>query len=134
MTVRAPSAGGFTLIEVLVAFAILSLTLAALYGMFGQSAKRAHLASVQRTALLVASARLTEAETIRPIRLGRQSGEEQGFRWESEVTLVDNAKVAAMQPRQRIAIEVRVLREGPAAVPPIVLRTERLVNADAFAN
>lgn len=85
LRVRFPSsssARGFTLIEVLVAFAILALTLAALLQVFATGLRSADAIDRHLMATMLARSVLDDVGTEIPIVAGEQSAEiEQGYRW-----------------------------------------------------
>ncbi len=77
---------GFTLLEVLVAFAILTLALAALYEAMVSSAVRAAVIAHRRPALAIARSLLAEY-SVQPNWVARTiEGEEYGFRWSVVIT------------------------------------------------
>jgi general secretion pathway protein I len=73
--------GGFTLIEVLVALAILGVSLAAIYEAFGTGLRNERQTRLYEDALALAEARLAQAGTELPAEVGRWNGEENGFQW-----------------------------------------------------
>lgn len=76
------SARGFTLIEVLVAFAILALTLAALMQVFAAGLRSTDAVDRHLMATMLAKSVLDDLGTEIPIAAGESSGEiEQGYRW-----------------------------------------------------
>lgn len=76
------SAGGFTLIEVLVAFAILALTLAALMQVFTAGLRNSDAVDRHLMATMLARSVLDDLGAEIPIIAGERSGEiEQGYRW-----------------------------------------------------
>jgi general secretion pathway protein I len=101
---------GFSLLELVVAFAILALSLGALYQVFGSSARRALLAQEYMRAVELADAKLAEPGITAPLGPGFQSGEgADRFRWQRSVEFA----AASPQPAQqgpllyRITVEVR---------------------------
>jgi general secretion pathway protein I len=82
---RPPSSSsgrGFTLIEVLVAFAILALTLAALMQVFTAGLRSADAVDRHLMATMLARSILDDLGAEIPIITGERSGEiEQGYRW-----------------------------------------------------
>ena len=79
--------GGFSLLEVLVAFVILSLVATALFRLFGGALGNAAAASDWSRALLVAQTRLVVAASALPLREGADQGSETDgrIRWETKV-------------------------------------------------
>ncbi len=78
---------GFSLLEVLVAFVILSLVATALFRLFGGALGNAAAASDWSRALLVAQTRLAVAANALPLREGADQGTEVDgrIRWETRV-------------------------------------------------
>jgi general secretion pathway protein I len=78
---------GFSLLEVLVAFVILSLVATALFGLFGGALRNASTAEDWSRALLVAQSRLAEAASAQPLREGTAAGTEADGRiaWQTAV-------------------------------------------------
>ena len=82
------SQGGFSLLEVLVAFAILALTLGVLLRIFGGGARSAGLADEHTRAVLHAESLLATVGTENPVAIGELQGEfEDGYRWTLRITL-----------------------------------------------
>ena len=67
-------AAGFSLLEVLVAFVILSLVATALFGLFSSALKNASAADDYSRAVLVAESAMAEAASTRPLRAATQQG------------------------------------------------------------
>lgn len=77
---------GFTLIEVLVAFSILSLTLAALFSLFSTSTRNTQVGDEYSYAVLLAESKLAELGITEPLRPGFTRGRFDGsFQWEMRV-------------------------------------------------
>ena len=82
---RAPGDGGFTLLEVLVAFAIAAPALALLLGQGVQSVTSAQAAARYREAVSRAQSRL-DALVDQALAAGDRSGEDgHGFRWRTRI-------------------------------------------------
>jgi general secretion pathway protein I len=76
------SARGFTLIEVLIAFAILALTLAALMQVFGAGLRSSDAVDRHLMATMLARSILDDLGAEIPIAAGERTGEiGQGYRW-----------------------------------------------------
>lgn len=75
------SARGFTLIEMVIAFAILGLTLTVLYGVFEGSLSRIRHDTLFREGTLLAQSLLARTGTEWPLADGTHNGESEGFRY-----------------------------------------------------
>lgn len=74
--------GGFTLIEVLVAFMILTLTLSVLFRIFSTGLRNVAISAEYARAMLIAESQLAEAGISSPLELGVTAGESgERFRW-----------------------------------------------------
>jgi general secretion pathway protein I len=79
---------GFTLIEVVVAFAILALTTGVLYESFGWSLRSTAALQKQEAAWLAAQSLLAELRASDVLTPGHTSGQTvQGLNWTTEITL-----------------------------------------------
>ena len=78
---------GFSLLEVLVAFVILSLVATALFNLFGGALRNASASEEWSRALLVAQSRLAEAANVQPLKEGTTGGTEPDGRiaWQAVV-------------------------------------------------
>lgn len=106
------ASAGFSLIEVLVAFVILALTLSVMMRIFSGGLRNVDLADDYSRALLLAETRLAEL-SVQPVE-GEASGEFDGkYRWRSTIhPWVDDAGApgagAQPLPVRLMEIEVRV--------------------------
>ncbi len=74
---------GFTLIEILVAFMILTLSLTVLFRIFSGGLRNVELSSNYTQAVLVAESQLAAAGITAPLETGESSGEwGERFRWQ----------------------------------------------------
>jgi general secretion pathway protein I len=131
---------GFTLLEVLVAFVILALSLGAVYQAFGIGARNARVAEAYTVAALLAESRLTAAGIEAPLFAGTAEGEFGRYRWRQVVTTAGDpaqpasvagagaVRAAQPQPAQLYEVVVTVSwgGEGGAAPRTVTLRTQRL--------
>jgi general secretion pathway protein I len=77
--------GGFSLLEVVVALAILALALGALYPAFSSAARRAHLVAERDRAVMLADSKLAEIDAA-VLRPGIEAGTVDGrYRWRRRV-------------------------------------------------
>lgn len=72
---------GFTLVEVLVALAILAVSLGAIVPMFSDIAQRSTRSEAEHVSLALAESKLAEAGTTIPIREGTANGADGKYRW-----------------------------------------------------
>jgi general secretion pathway protein I len=89
---------GFSLLEVLVAFAILALTLGALLQIFASGARSATVTDGYARAVEVAESTLARAGTELPLAPGIYEGEEQEFHWLLELVQVQPTELRAPPP------------------------------------
>lgn len=74
--------GGFTLLEVLIAFAILAVALGALMQAFSQGLRSVRLAEDYATAAMLAQSKMAEVGTLIPLEDGEHAGTfENGLAW-----------------------------------------------------
>lgn len=72
---------GFTLLEVLVAFVLLSLTLGVILQIFSSGLHNVSAAKKYAQAAMLADSKLATVGTLIPLEEGEQSGEDNTFRW-----------------------------------------------------
>ncbi len=102
-------AGGFTLIEVLVAFAILALTLAALLQVFSAGLRSFGAADRHLMATMLARSVLEDVGTEIPIVAGEMSDEvEDGYRWTVRIFPSDTISPVADADWIQVPYEVQV--------------------------
>lgn len=119
------SKSGFTLLEVLVALAILSVTLGAVYQIFSSSLADQTEAAREAQAVSVGQSILARIGVDMPVKLGESSGDAgDGFVWSLSMVAGDAPATALVRPVQ-VAVIVE-WRRGPAA-RSITLHSTRLV-------
>lgn len=90
---RGNSQEGFSLLEVLVAFAVLTVTLGVLLNIFSLAIRTTHSALEQQQAMLLAESKLTELDTGR-LRPGRERGWfDDHYWWETRVEEFDSREL-----------------------------------------
>ena len=83
---------GFTLLEVIVAFVILSLSLGVIYQIFGQGLRATSLSERYTHATLLAQSLMAETGVTSPLHSGTQSGSsEAGYEWQVETSVLEQA-------------------------------------------
>jgi len=115
--------GGFTLLEVLVAFAILAFALAAAYGVFSDASRSVASGERYGQALALAESRLAAIDAAPPGETWDGSGEyEDIYRWTVETSPLPDT-VSDSVPLVPVAVSVTVSWEDGG---PVVLETIRL--------
>ncbi len=127
---RDASRAGFTLLEVLIAFAVLSMTLIAAYRLLGTGLRGSERAERVTFALLAAESKLAEIGGSTPLRAGRSGGAlGGGYRWRAEVRRrrepAAEASSAAAPPVAAYEVSVTV-SWGRRAAESVRLETLRL--------
>lgn len=109
---RRAAARGFSLLEVLAAFVILSLVATALFRLFSGALGNAAAADDYSRALLVAESVLAEAAAAQPLHEGTQSGSADDGRitWTTRVTPYSPPDVSPDLERASEAMQFRLFR------------------------
>lgn len=98
--------GGFSLLEVLVAFAILAIMLGVVLQIFSGAAQRASLAESYLKASMLAESRLNQVGRETPLRPGGLEGQtEEGFSWS---LLLEPYPVEGLDPVTQTLIPLKV--------------------------
>jgi general secretion pathway protein I len=91
-------ARGFTLLEVIVAFTILSVALIGLLQAFATGMRGLGAAQASATAVMHARSKLDEIGEIIPLEDGELSGEyDDGYRWEVRITGVEDNDAGGLE-------------------------------------
>lgn len=85
ISIRRDSTPGFTLLEVLVAFAILAISLGAVYQAFGIGARNARASEAYTVAVLLAESELAAAGVETPLFPGAEEGTFGRYNWRRTV-------------------------------------------------
>jgi general secretion pathway protein I len=121
--------GGFSLIEVLVAFSIMALVLGVLFQIFSTGLRTAGMAEQYSVAERLAHSLLDEASAMRPLEVGERSGEFDGtrYRWRTRIEPEPDLGPDFASPRfSAYRITVRVMWEGRGGDRDFRLSTLRL--------
>jgi general secretion pathway protein I len=107
-----PRAPGFSLLEVLVAFVILSLVVTALFRLFSGALGNVSAADGYSRAVLVAESVLAEAAAAQPLREGSTQGSADGDRiaWTARVVAWDPPDVTPDLQRASESMRTRLYR------------------------
>ncbi len=105
---------GFTLIEVLVAFTIAALALAALFQAFSTGMRSIEAAAARGALLAEAENRLAEVGATIPLAPGLYQGQAGGRVWAVEISPHVSATDDGAAPYGPVLLEVEVAVEGPA--------------------
>src|SRR5215470_5423205 len=120
---RAGSSAGFTLLEVLVAFAILSVAVVAVIQGFAQGLRLLKVAGDHQRAVLLADQKIRELVTV---AVGRDQGREGNYDWERTVTVVpapDLTRTQATAKWHVYKIDVKVSWGDKRGVEIVSMRT-----------
>lgn len=122
---RVPS--GFSLLEVLVAFVVMALTLGVLFQIFGTGLRTAGTADNYARATTLARGQLALAADTPPLTPGRRSGEFAGtpFRWEQAIEPYAGGP-ARPEGVEAYQVTVRVFWPAGRGERELVLETLRL--------
>ena len=133
---RSAAARGYTLIEVIVAFALLALALTLLLGSLSNAARQVHWADRAGRATLYAQSLLDQAGVGEALQPGTRSGtfEDGRYRWTLDVhALIDPAtRLATTTPDGAQLFELQLdIGWGNAAAERLRVRTLRLSRPDS---
>ena len=128
MSVRAVNRqGGFSLLEVLVAFAILSVSLGVLLQVFGTGLRNTALAEDYTLAVLRAESLLAAIGRETPLAAGVSQGRIDGkFSWRSTVEPYTDRTLIGNLPALPYRVVVEVFWQGPRRTRSVTLETLRL--------
>jgi general secretion pathway protein I len=119
---------GFTLLEVLVAFAILAVAMTALLQGFGQGLTAARRTDAAGEALAEARSMLDRVGTELPLTVGATQGSAAGLEWRLEIAPRKSALNQVKSERPYALFDVMVTVAG-ADSAPVSLTTVRLAPA-----
>lgn len=125
-------ASGFTLIEVLVALTILSVSLLVLLGVFGDSFQRAGRLRGDAAAMALAQSLLAATSEGTPLRAGDMEDQSaDGFRWHLRIAPYVEGKDGDAWPLQAFRVSVDVFWRDGNVERSVALDTLRLAPREA---
>lgn len=116
---------GFSLVEVLVAFSILALSLGVLLALFSSGLRNAGIAHEYSRAVTLAESKLAEVGVTEPLALGQRQGAFDGqYRWRTEVAeYIPEEATMASEPLRAYQVTVRVNWSGALGDRSVALST-----------
>jgi len=127
---RSTPCQGFSLLEILVAFIIMALTLGVLFQVFSSGLRTAMVAEEYGEATRLAGSLLTELSGVRPLERGERSGhfEDTPYRWWASIAPMSMQEQAptASERFDTLEIVVRVSWAAGVGNRNVELRTVRL--------
>lgn len=124
---RGGSESGFTLIEVLVALAILGISLAVLLSIFLQGLDRAHESKDESAARVLAQSLLSQARAEANPAMGASAGKSAGYVWHLQIAPYGTPAERAAWQENAAQIVATVSWRGDGGVRSISLSTLRLL-------
>lgn len=120
---------GFSLLEVVVAFAILALTLGLLLQLFSRALNTTALSGVYSRAITLAEARLNAVGIDIPLELGSYSGDsESDLSWQVYVDPYDLGEISGEPVLEPLRVSAVVSWEDAAGRHQVALTTLRLTD------
>lgn len=108
---RAGREAGFTILEVLAAFVLLAVTLAAILQVFSAGLRDAQLADEYARAVIIARSNLAAYTAAERLEEGMSSGNEQGYAWTLSAAAYDELQEnPEARPPAEQNLRVRLLR------------------------
>lgn len=128
---RSDRSRGFTLLEVLVAFVILALSLGVLLGIFSAGLRNTRLAADYSAAVALSESKLAELGVTTPLVPGIEEGTDTGlFRWRSEVVELEPVdEVGGLGAARLYRVEVDIAWDSLLGPRTVSLATLRIAEA-----
>ncbi len=118
---------GFTLIEVLVALAILGVMMVALYAAIGDAAQRLSEAQTESLATGLARSKLDEVGHTIPAIVGDVAGRQGAFAWTVSIAVAGTPEERVAWPAVLADVSVTVAWGEGAAKRTLAVRTQKLL-------
>lgn len=127
MTVRR-RIGGFTLVEILVAFVLLTMLLGGFLNVYSSGLNSVRSSEAQAAAVQVAEARMTTIGVEIPLAEGVETGlSDDGYRWTTEISPFEPEGEEASAGLAALRVRVKVAWQEEDRERSVVLETLRLV-------
>ena len=127
MTVRRRN-GGFTLIEVLVAFVLLAMLLGGFLNVFSSGLKSVRSSEAHAAAVQVAEARMATIGVEIPLAEGVETGlSDDGYRWTTEIGPFELEGEESSADLAALRVRVTVAWQAAGQERSVVLETLRLI-------
>lgn len=117
---------GFSLLEVLVAFAILAMSLGVLSQIFTSGMRNTQLSARYSEAMILAESRLAVASVYHDLKEGSDTGSSAGFQWSVEVTAYEGTGDFTNPSSKLLRVQVTINWEEYTKNRSIRLSTLRL--------
>ena len=125
------SQGGFTLLETLVALAVLAISLGVIYQIFGTSLRNMQYAKDYSTAQMLAESKMSELGKGIPLREGEFEGQfNDKYIWHMDVTPLPFADDDGGNELKKLKVDFSVLWESDNKKRSVNIRTFRLAVED----
>src|SRR5579864_1241562 len=125
---------GFTLIEVLVALTILSISLATLLAIFMQGLDRARETSNEAAARVLAQSLLTQAKAVPNLAFGASAGKINGLQWRTLIEPYGSAADRTAWQKIPAQIVATVTWRGDGGMRSVTLSTLNLLPKPGAGN
>jgi len=122
-----PHDAGFTLLEIIVALAILGLSLTVLFGIFSQSITRTHFNETRAAERALAASLLAQATSPDAAATDSAGKTQSGLVWRISFAPYGNHDDAKNWPHGVSEVTVRVARADAPNTSAVILRTLKLV-------
>lgn len=125
-------AGGFTLVEILVALTLFAVVGGSLLQLFHAGLGSVRTAGAKAHATLLARSKLTELQAYPDLRPGTLHGDfGDGFRWEAVLSPADVPNLSSPESPQPLALDLRITWGTGTALQSFVVQGLLLSSRDA---
>lgn len=114
---------GYVLIEILVAFAVLAITIIMSFEVLGSGVRRMVESELREAEMILARTTIDQLRLRVPIPLGLTRGEASGIRWELQTISIDEIQGQRLPVGKLVKVTFRASHIGPPQPEDIVLET-----------